>query len=239
MAVVGYTRVSSAEQVEGVSLEAQRENIEAYCKTYGLELAEVLTDAGISAKDTDHRPAAKKIIRLINKRQIDGVVIYKLDRLARNTKDAIEIAQLCKARNVALHCIAEKIDTDSPIGFFFFTLMAALAQMEREQIAERTKHALDHKRRNGEKTGGSVPFGYDVAAAGSNGDEVRRLVSNGRAQRTIALIKRLRQDGTSLRGIAHELQRRGIRTKRGNARWHPQVLKAILSRAGRQATSEV
>ena len=230
MAVVGYARVSHLDQVDGVSLDAQHAKIEAYCELHGLELAKVYRDEGISAKNTTNRPAAQRILQLIRKGKIEGVVIFKLDRLVRNTKDAIEIAGLCKNKGVALHSISEKIDTDSALGEFFFTLMAALAQLERKQIGERTAMALRHKRQNGEKTGGDVPFGYDVVVRGKSENAVKLLTPNKGEQKTVKLIGRLRRNGRSLRAIGAELEKRGIPTKRGNNRWHAQTVKAALAR---------
>jgi len=231
MGVIGYTRVSHADQVEGVSLEAQQAKIETYCDLHGLALGKVYSDEGISAKDTTNRPAAQEVLELIRAKKIDGVIIFKLDRLVRNTKDAIEIAELCKAKGVALHSISEKIDTDSAIGEFFFTLMAALAQLERKQIGERTAAVLQHKRKNGEKTGGYVPYGYDVVVEGGADTTVKRLVPNKIEQKVIKLIERLRAKGRSLRAIARELEQRSIFTKRGKTKWHPRIIQAVISRA--------
>ncbi len=232
MAVVGYARVSHIDQLEGVSLDAQRAKIEAYCDLHGLELAHIYSDEGISAKDTVNRPAAQAVLELIRTKKVSGVVILKLDRLVRNTKDAIEIAHLCKARGVALHSISEKIDTDSAIGEFFFTLMAALAQLERKQVGERTAVALRHKRENGEKTGGYIPFGFDVIVDGKGEKVVKRLVPNRREQAAMELMGRLRRRGCTLLRIAAELERRGIRTKRGNKKWHAETVKSALQRVG-------
>jgi len=230
MAVIGYTRVSHTDQVEGVSLDAQRAKIETYCDLHGLPLTKVYSDKGISAKDTINRPAAQEVLEMIRAKKIDGVIIFKLDRLVRNTKDAIEIAELCKAKGVALHSISEKIDTDSAIGEFFFTLMAALAQLERKQIGERTAAVLQHKRKNGEKTGGDIPYGYDVIVEGDGNNAVKRLIPNKIEQRAIKLIGQLRTKGHSLRAIGRELERRGISTKRGNIKWHPQTVQTALSK---------
>jgi site-specific DNA recombinase len=230
MAVIGYTRVSHTDQVEGASLDAQKAKIETYCDLHALTLAKVYSDEGISAKDTAGRPAAQEVLELIRAKKIDGVIIFKLDRLVRNTKDAIEIAELCKVKGVALHSICEKIDTDSAIGEFFFTLMAALAQLERKQIGERTAAVLQHKRKNGEKTGGDVPYGYDVVIEGDGDTAVKRLVQNKTEQKAIKLIGKLRTKGHSLRAIGRELERRSIFTKRGKAQWHPRIIQAVLLR---------
>ena len=117
----------------------------------------------------------------------------------------------------------QTIDTKSAMGKFFFTLMAALAEMERDLISERTKAALQHKRANGEKTGGDVPFGYQA----DNGT----LKKDRREQRIIALIKKLKAQGNSLREIGRELERRHYKTKTGKTTWNPKTVAAIHERA--------
>lgn len=221
--VVGYARVSTIEQAtEGVSLDAQRAKIEAYCGLHGLDLAEIFVDEGISAKDIIHRPAASRALELIKRGKVHGLVIFKLDRLARNTKDALEIAELFRRKGAALHSISEKVDTDSAIGGFFFTLMAALAELERKQIGERTAAALAYKRANGEKTGGDVPFGFDAHAG--------KLLPNELEQQVIDIILGLDNKGYTLRQIAGELDRRGIQTKQGKT-WKAIQVSRVLKRA--------
>jgi DNA invertase Pin-like site-specific DNA recombinase len=109
------------------------------------------------------------------------------------------------------------------MGRFFFTLTAALAEMERRIIGERTKAALSHKRKRNEKTGGDVPYGYDLSPAGI-------LIKNDAEQRVIRLIRRLNRDGYSLRRICRELEKEGHLTKNGNAIWQPSTISKILKR---------
>jgi site-specific DNA recombinase len=109
------------------------------------------------------------------------------------------------------------------MGRFFFTLTAALAEMERRIIGERTKAALSHKRSRNEKTGGDVPYGYDLTPAGI-------LIENDTEQRVIKTIRRLNNDGYSLRKICQELESEGHKTKRGNAVWQPSTISKILKR---------
>jgi len=169
MAVIGYVRVSTQEQTEGVSLDAQRQKIKSYCGLHQLELKRIIADEGLSAKNMRGRPSAQELLALIERRAVDGLVMYKLDRLFRNTKDAITVAELCQKKGVALHSISEKINTETAFGEFFFTLMAALAQLERKQVSERTLGSLQYKRLKGEmslppfvgqnSTGNKVPGG--------------------------------------------------------------------------------
>jgi site-specific DNA recombinase len=136
---IGYIRVSTDEQVrEGVSLENQEEKIRDYCKLKDFEIIEIIQDAGISAKNL-RRPGAQRVIGMAQEKIIDAVVVYKLDRMFRSTVDALETTKQFDKWNVSFHSIKEALDTKSAMGKFFFTLTAALAEMEREIIGERTK----------------------------------------------------------------------------------------------------
>ena len=223
MTTIGYCRVSTEDQAkEGVSLDNQKSKIEAYCHLKDLNLSEIIQDAGISAKNLK-RPGVQKVLKLARKKEIDAIVVYKLDRIFRSTTDALETTKLFEKWGVSFHSIEETLDTQSAMGRFFFTLTAALAEMERRIIGERTKAALSHKRSRNEKTGGDVPYGYFLTPAGF-------LIKNDAEQRVICLIRNLNRDGYSLRRICRELEREGHLTKRGNPAWHPQTISTILKR---------
>ncbi len=224
MKAIGYIRVSTEDQArEGVSLDNQRAKIRSYCELKDLDLMETIEDAGISAKNLN-RPGAQRVLKLARKKKVDAVIVYKLDRMFRSTVDALETTGQFDKWGIAFHSIQETLDTQSAMGKFFFTLTAALAEMERGIIGERTKAALRHKRANNEKTGGDVPYGYDV-------DETGHLVENRAEQKAIRLIRKLNFKGYSLRAICRELKKEGHRTKTGKASWHPQAVKRIMKRA--------
>ena len=223
MTAIGYVRVSTEDQVkEGVSLDNQKSKIKAYCQLKDLDLTEIVEDAGISAKNLK-RPGVQKVLKLARKKQVDSIVVYKLDRIFRSTVDALETTRMLEKWGVSFHSIEETLDTKSAMGRFFFTLTAALAEMERRLIGERTKAALSHKRSRNEKTGGDVPYGYDLTPAGI-------LIRNDKEQRVIRMIRRLNKERYSLRKICQELERGAHKTKRGNPIWHPQTVSAILKR---------
>ncbi len=227
MKAIGYIRVSTEEQAaHGISLDAQRAKIEAYALTKDLELVGIIEDAGKSAKDLK-RPGVQQVLKKAHRKEIDAVIIVKLDRMFRCTVDALNTAQDFDRRGVALHSIHESLDTQSAMGKFFFTLTAALAEMERGLIGERTRAALARKKERGEKTGGHVPYGYDVLDASLVEKKDASLVENPQEQEIIAHMKRLRKQGLSLQRVADTLNFADIPTKQGSTWTAMQVSRAV------------
>lgn len=219
---IGYVRVSTDGQAtEGVSLAAQREAIERYAESAGLELVTIETDAGISGKRMDTRPG---LARAVDRACTEGgvLLVYSLSRLARSTRDTLDVAAKLEAARADLVSLSEKIDTTGACGRMVFRMLAVLAEFERETIAERTRAALRHKRSIGEKCGGQTPYGFTVDRQSGRA----RLVPCIEEQRTIEQVRQLRADGLSLRGIADELTNRGVKPRSGG-RWHPKVVRSM------------
>lgn len=219
---VGYVRVSTEGQaLEGISLEAQEAKIRAYCEVNDFALHRIYSDAGISGKRADNRPALQEALHDLHTGNARALVVYKLDRLARCTIDALEIAQSLDKRGASLHSLSEKLDTGSAMGRFFFTLVASLAEMERGIIAERTAAAHAHKRSKGEATG-HAPFGWKLAEDG------RSLHPEPEEQETMRRMEAMINQGRSLRIIADELNRQGRKTKQGGT-WARSNLRSVLA----------
>jgi len=222
MKAVGYLRVSTSTQAQdGVSLEAQRKRVEAWANAQGFSLIGIHRDAGLSGGKAHNRPGLQRAIRAACK-QSAALVVYSLSRLARSTRDALEISERLDKAGADLVSLSEKIDTTSAAGKMVFRMLAVLAEFERDLISERTSMAMAHIRTQGRKTGGYVPFGYDADADGN-------LVKNEAEQAALKLINDLRQRGLSLRKIAAELNRRGITTKHGK-RWQVGTVRNALKR---------
>lgn len=220
---VGYLRVSTEEQAfEGISIAAQRAKIESYCDLHGLELVAVQSDEGISGKRSENRPGLQKALTVAVKRKA-ALVTYSLSRLSRSTRDAIDIAERLDRAGADLVSLSERIDSTTAMGRYFFTTVAALAQLERDQVAERTRMALAHKRSRGERISGLPPYGYDFSEDG------RRLLVNRYEQSVIKRVVRLRTKGMSLRSIAQQLNKDGVDAKLGNT-WYPEAVRRILLR---------
>lgn len=222
MRAIGYVRVSTDEQAkEGISLDSQRAKIAAYCELNDLSLVEIIEDAGKSGKDLN-REGIQSLLGKIKGKQIDAIIVYKLDRISRRVKDTLTIMDLVEKKSIAFHSITEKIDTKSATGKFFLNIMASMNQWERDTVSERTKDALQHKIDMGERAG-QIPYGWTVDADG------KTLSPNPKEQEAISLIRDLREKGYSYRAICQELGKEG-HTPAGKA-WHPQTVSNILRKA--------
>ncbi len=218
MKAIGYIRVSTEDQAkEGVSLENQRAKIQTYASLKDLELVEIIEDAGISAKNLN-RPGAQKVLDLARTKQVQAVIVYKLDRMFRSTVDALETTSLFDKWEVGFHSIMETLDTQSAMGKFFFTLTAALAEMERGIVGERTKAALAHKKSQGQVYG-QVPYGFRREGDSLHLDEAE--------EEAVILILQLREQGWNYSRIAREMNSLGYKTK-CDGKYFPQTVKNII-----------
>lgn len=216
---VGYVRVSTDEQADrGISLEAQEARLRAYALATVRQLAEVIVDAGESAK-TLRRPGMQKILAGIRSGEIGTVVALKLDRLTRSVGDLDDLLKLFAKKEVALVLISESIDTSTAIGEMLANIMCSVAQWERKAIGERTSFALDHKRRN-RQAYGRTPFGYR-----REGD---KLVVDPDQQAALAEARRLADAGATLREIGEMLTARGAMTPQGGQKWYASSARSIL-----------
>jgi site-specific DNA recombinase len=133
------------------------------------------------------------------------------------------------AKEADLVSLSEKIDTTTAAGKMVFRMLAVLSEFERDQISDRTRFALAHKRQIGEKTGGSVPFGYHSRKG--------KLYDNVEEQKTIALIIEWASKGETLRSICRKLEDGNSIRKNGSTTWHPQTVADILKRENTRKTA--
>lgn len=220
---IGYIRVSTEKQAEeGVSLEAQKEKIRAWCDMHDYELVCIEEDAGVSGKSMKKREGLRLALAKVEKGT--ALVAYSFSRLARSTRDLLDIADHLQKRDADLVSISERIDTSGATGRLVFTILAALAQFERELIGERTKSSLDHKRRVGEAYS-PTPYGFDrIDTEG----EKARLIPNSDELAILDTMRQMKMAGISLRGIASDLNKKGIQPKRG-VQWYASSVKKMLS----------
>jgi DNA invertase Pin-like site-specific DNA recombinase len=222
MRAIGYCRVSTDQQCErGVSLAAQAQKVRAMALVHGAELVAVIQEGGESAKTLD-RPGMQRVLAMVDRRQVQAVIVAKLDRLTRSVRDLCELLELLERRGVALISVAESLDTGSASGRLVINIMAAVSQWEREAIGERTRDALRHKRSQGERVG-NIAFGYRLAADG------KHVEPDPGEQTVLEEIRRLRGAGVSMRRIAAALNSRALRTRRGTA-WRLEHVARICAR---------
>lgn len=222
MRVLGYGRVSTEEQgFSGVSLDCQVEKIRGYCRLYELELVDTVTD--VESGKSLERPGIETTVKMLDAGWVDGVVITKLDRLSRSVKDwnSLIDGYFSEKAGKQLFSVGDSIDTRTAAGRLVLNVLMSVAQWEREAIAERTREALAHKRAKGERISKSV-FGFDI---GRNG----KLVPNEGEQAAAVRMREMRAAGSSLREIADEMDRLGVKTKEGRP-WAHQSVSRIVAR---------
>jgi site-specific DNA recombinase len=157
-----YIRVSTQEQaMEGFSVPAQRHRAAAFCDSQGWTVVGIYTDDGKSAKDTN-RPELQRMLADADDNLFDVIVVYKLDRLTRSVLDLYEILARIDKRGIKFKSVTEMYDTTTATGRLFITLVAALAQWERENLAERVYFGMEEMVRQGSRPGGTTCYGYDM-----------------------------------------------------------------------------
>jgi DNA invertase Pin-like site-specific DNA recombinase len=219
--VVGYVRVSTGRQArEGISLESQDARIRQWAGLQEAQEIVVESDAGRSGGRVDNRPGLRRAVDLAC-REGAVLVVHSLSRLARSTRDAIELMQELNEAGADFVSLSESIDTTTAAGKLIFTMIAAFAEFERGMICERAKETADWLRSKGLRTG-EVPFGWDA-------DEDNRLVRYEPEQQLLVMMSSMRGRGVSLANIAGILNEHGIPTKKGG-RWHGKTVQRILAR---------
>lgn len=215
MKAIGYIRVSTAEQVAGgVSLDAQEAKIQAWAEVNDADLVKVYADKGISGARAD-RPG---LVQAIDHATETGaaLVVYSLSRLSRSTKDTLAIAERMDKAGADLVSISEKIDTTTAAGKMVFRMLAAMAEFERDQIAERIKSSMDYKKSQSCRVG-SIPYGYRLA------EDETHLEQDPPEQQVISEAKRLKESGLTLREVSKELKAQGYLNRTGKQFFPAQI----------------
>jgi DNA invertase Pin-like site-specific DNA recombinase len=220
---IAYVRVSTDEQArEGVSLDAQRGKIAAWCEVMGYDLAQTFADEGISGYHMDKRPGLQAAVEAVC--TSGGVlVVYSLSRLARNTKETLELGERLNKAGADLVSLSEKIDTTSAAGKMVFRMLAVLAEFERDQVSERTTLAMEYKRAKQERVSRHAPYGTRLAADGVH------LEPDPDEQAVIELARALRQAGLSSRKIAAQLADKGMYSRAGTVFTSTAVLAMVAA----------
>ncbi len=212
-----YTRKSTEEGLDQAfnSLDAQRESAEAYIASQKAEgwvcLPDRYDDGGYTGANTE-RPALRRLMADIEAGKIDGVVVYKVDRLSRSLLDFAKMMEAFDKYGVSFVSVTQHFNTTHSMGRLTLNILLSFAQFEREIISERTRDKIAATRRKGKWSGGHPLLGYDVDPNGS-----RLIVNTDEAARVRAVFD-LYIEKESLSQTVTELNRRGWTTKRWTTR---------------------
>jgi len=155
-----YIRVSTEDQArEGFSLGEQEEKLKQLCDYKGYEVYKVYCDAGISAKDMEHRPKFQEMLKDMKENKINYIVAYKLDRVTRSVRDLEELISQLEKYNTYLVCDRDDVNTSTANGRFFVRMLTVLSQLEIEIVSERTKFGLNGAIKSGHLPG-QVALGF-------------------------------------------------------------------------------
>jgi site-specific DNA recombinase len=216
---VSYLRCSTQEQAQhGVSIDAQRNACNAYAATLGLTITREFIDDGFSGSSLN-RPAMIALRERIRAGEIAAVIFSKLDRASRSLRDTLMLVADCDRYGTELCSAAEALDTSTAMGRAYLHMTGTFSELERGRIAERTAEGLAALRKRG-RCYGPVPFGYKRV------DDA--LVPDEPQQAALALMRRMHEQGASLRAIGSALTAAGHKPPKGKA-WHPRSVATVLS----------
>lgn len=159
-----YIRVSTAMQVDGYSLEAQKERLTKFAEFQDMEVVREYCDAGKSGKSITGRPEFTQMLQDVadDKDGVEYILVFKLSRFGRNAADVLNSLQYIQDFGVNLICVEDGIDSSKDSGKLTITVLSAVAEIERENILVQTMEGRKQKAREGKWNGGQAPFGYTL-----------------------------------------------------------------------------
>ena len=222
MRVALYPRVSGHEQEDNYSLPEQIKRMKAYCEARGWMVYKIYTDSGFTGSNLE-RPGLQALIKDAEKKNIDMVLVYKLDRLSRSQKDTLYLIEdVFDKHDVYFTSITENFDTSTPTGKAFLGILAVFAQFEREQIRERTMIGKNSRAQEGLWHGSKwTPIGYDYVEGTLIPNEYEAMQVNEIADMFI--------NRTPVRTIATIVTEKGYKHKHGDGIWEPKTIRRVLA----------
>ena len=213
-----YIRVSTEDQArEGFSLGEQEEKLLQLCNFKELEVYKVYKDAGISAKDMEHRPQFQEMLQDMKEGKINYIVAYKLDRITRSVRDLEELISVLEQYNCFLLCDRDDVNTSTANGRFFVRMLTVLSQLEIEIVSERTKFGLNGAIKSGHIPG-QRPFGYTKS-------EDKKMIVDNATRPYVEKIFDMYLEGKSFQQIANYFKENNIYPKK---KWRDTTIQKII-----------
>lgn len=231
MRLVAYLRVSSEGQLEGYGLDVQEKAVRHFAKKGGHQLTKIITDAGVSgATDALDRPGLAAALVALREGEADGLVVARLDRLARALTVQEATLAICWAAGAQVLTVDQGVvlrdDPDDPMRTALRQVVGVFSELERRLVTKRLRDGRAAKAATGRKAVGAYAFGYRAGGQG----RARDAVLDPEEAATVGRVLALRADGHSYRIIAARLNEDAVPAKRGG-RWHPMTVRAVALRA--------
>ena len=241
-----YTRVSTAMQVDGYSLDAQKDKLKRYAAYEEMQIVGEYSDEGHSGKNIAGRPDFLRMLEDIEegKDKVSFVLVFKLSRFGRNAADVLNSLQLMQDYGVNLICVEDGIDSSKESGKLMISILSAVAELERENILVQTMEGRKQKAREGKWNGGFAPYGYKLV-------DGKLVIDEGEAETIRLIFDKYIHTNMGINGIADYLNTHGYKKKKRQNNtldsFAPSFIKGVLDNPiymgklayGRRATEKI
>ena len=241
-----YTRVSTAMQVDGYSLDAQKEKLKKYAAYEEMQIVGEYSDEGHSGKNIAGRPEFVRMLEDIEdgKDEVTFVLVFKLSRFGRNAADVLNSLQLMQDYGVNLICVEDGIDSSKESGKLMISILSAVAELERENILVQTMEGRKQKAREGKWNGGFAPYGYKL-------EDGELIIAEDEAETIRVIFDKYIHTNLGANGIAEYLNTHGYKKKKRQNNtldeFAPSFIKGVLDNPiymgkmpyGRRATEQI